>query len=468
MGDIAAGLSRGDRGSGRAADREPFERATDVDLRPTSECCIAEPLPGPRPRQRDRRFTQPGLIPARTRLGRYEILGELARGGMGQVLAGWDPKLKRAVALKVLVEPANAEYAARFVREARLSARLEHPNLVPVHDVGRTPEGRLYLVMKRVEGESLEQILLRLGANPLASDASSSRRRLLLAFAQICRAVDFAHSRGVLHRDIKPANIMLGNFGEALLLDWGLAREVGEPDVEEPDVALTNPRAILGTPGYLSPEQLLQDDAPQATADIWGLGAVLYEILTLRKAFDGERIMDILQATTRLPQDPRDCGPVCDELAELCMHALDPDPEARPQRAGEVAEAIEAALARGLRSSATIRDLDTASQACVKLEQLCDRGHLRESPLPPGAAAAERVRLYGAVQGACERVLGDPAGIGEARRILARAELSRFRIAVEEGARGQLPFLAERIRALDRDGRYEDWLAEALAATTGG
>ncbi len=408
--------------------------------------------------QHDRRFTQPGLRPARRRLGRYEILGEIARGGMGQVLAGWDPKLRRSVALKVLVEPDNPDHAERFVREARLSARLEHPNLVPVHDVGRTADGRIFLVMKRVEGESLEQILLRHAANPLASDASSSRRRLLLAFAQICRAMDFAHARGVIHRDIKPANIMLGSFGEALLLDWGLARQLGQDDDDdEAELELTNPEALLGTPGYLCPEQLLSDNAPQPAADIWGLGAVLYEILALRKAFTGCSLLKVLEATTKPPADPRDWGPVSDQLADICMRALQPDPDARPQRAGEIAEAVEAALARGLRSSATTRDLQAARMACAKLESLGDAEN-------DDAKRAEQVRLYGAIQAACERVMGDRAGVSEARRLLARAELSRFHIAREDGATGELPFLAERIRALDRDGRYEEWLDAALEA----
>jgi eukaryotic-like serine/threonine-protein kinase len=221
---------------------------------------------------------------------RYQLLERVARGGMGVVYAALDEMLDRRVALKVLDVPvADTEFARRLNREARVLARLEHPGIVPVHDVGTLSDGRVFYTMKFVEGERLDKHIETVTTLP-------DRLRL---FTRICDAVAFAHARGVLHRDLKPANVMVGAFGEVLVMDWGLAKilpeqpsEAGEDDPEAtilhaPKAAdlpsgatqatqVTGQGTVLGTPGYMSPEQARGDVAHvDERSDIFSLGAVL-------------------------------------------------------------------------------------------------------------------------------------------------------------------------------------------------
>src|SRR5258708_4818639 len=221
---------------------------------------------------------------------RYQLLEHVARGGMGVVYAALDETLDRRVALKVLDVPAaNGDLARRLNREARVLARLEHPGIVPVHDVGTLADGRVFYTMKFVEGQRLDKHIESVPSLP-------DRLRL---FLRICDAVAFAHARGVLHRDLKPANVMVGAFGEVLVMDWGLAKILrdpapaetpADPDATiiqvpsaqraEPDTAqasaVTGHGTILGTPGYMSPEQARGDIAHlDQRSDIFSLGALL-------------------------------------------------------------------------------------------------------------------------------------------------------------------------------------------------
>lgn len=199
---------------------------------------------------------------------RYRLLERVARGGMGVVYAAEDEKLQRRVALKVLDAPnTDGDLANRLIREALVLARLEHPGIVPVHDVGTLADGRVFYTMKFVQGQRLDQYI---------ETVSSVTERLRL-FLRICDAVAFAHAHGVLHRDLKPANIMVGSFGEVLVMDWGLAKllreDVGQPSAvagaeatifEKPEEAsdttsaggsiVTGQGTVMGTPGYMSPE----------------------------------------------------------------------------------------------------------------------------------------------------------------------------------------------------------------------
>lgn len=231
---------------------------------------------------------------------RYRLVERVARGGMGVVYTAEDEKLERRVALKVLDVPgADGDFAARLIREARVLARLEHPGIVPVHDVGTLADGRVFYTMKFVEGSRLDKYI---------ETVASLQDRLRL-FLRICDAVAFAHARGVLHRDLKPANIMVGPFGEVLVMDWGLAKilrgetqhpePLVDPDVtvfdkpgqerEESDATessvITGHGTVMGTPGYMSPEQARGEvETLDARSDIFSLGALLRFVLTQRTA----------------------------------------------------------------------------------------------------------------------------------------------------------------------------------------
>ena len=227
---------------------------------------------------------------------RYRLLERVARGGMGVVYAAEDEKLQRRVALKVLDVPgARGELANRLIREARVLAQLEHPGIVPVHEVGTLPDGRVFYTMKFVEGQRLDKFIESVPSIP-------DRLRL---FLRICDAVAFAHARNVLHRDLKPTNIMVGPFGEVLVMDWGLAkilRAGSQPGTHanDPDATIfetssppgnpndttvisvvTDHGTVMGTPGYMSPEQARGDiEHLDTRSDIFSLGALLRFLLT--------------------------------------------------------------------------------------------------------------------------------------------------------------------------------------------
>jgi predicted Ser/Thr protein kinase len=225
---------------------------------------------------------------------RYEAVGVLGRGGMSTVYRAHDRELDREVALKVMGAGSTGDgTVARLRNEARVLARLEHPGLVPVHDMGTLPDGRLFYVMRLVRGQRLDE----------HARQERSLPALLRLFERVCEAVAFAHAQGVLHRDLKPANVMVGPFGEVLVLDWGLAKQVGEP-LEEPAPIPPRPAAgaaaplppaladaptrtqrgtVLGTPGYMAPEQARGEvDRLDQRADVFALGALLRFLLQAR------------------------------------------------------------------------------------------------------------------------------------------------------------------------------------------
>jgi serine/threonine protein kinase len=213
---------------------------------------------------------------------RYELVEKIGQGGMGTVYLARDRELDRPVALKVLhVLPRETQAEARLVQEARIIARLEHPGIVPVHDCGVLPDGRFYYAMKMVRGQRLD--------DPAACPAGLAER--LRIFQKICDAVAFAHAHGIIHRDLKPQNIMLGPFGEVLVMDWGVAKEAACPQpqpLRPSDNGNAGNRAqtlhgtVLGTPGYMAPEQARGDLDVDARCDVYALGGILYFLLTRR------------------------------------------------------------------------------------------------------------------------------------------------------------------------------------------
>lgn len=289
---------------------------------------------------------------------RYEVRKTLGAGGMGEVTLCRDLRIGRDVALKAQLGATSrdAVMAGRFLREARIQGQLEHPVVVPVYDLATRDDGRAFFTMKRVRGLALDAILAGLACNDPEITGKYSRRRLLSALAQVCLAVEFAHARGVIHRDIKPANIMLGDFGEVHLLDWGIAKvqDGPEPAVNPSESAAMSCPAlggatahgtVLGTPGYMSPEQASgRIDQIDARTDVYSLGAVLFELLALEPLHRGRTAQEFLvSAMTGAEASPtrRGASDVPPELDVLCVRATQLDPASRCASAREMADAIE-------------------------------------------------------------------------------------------------------------------------------
>ncbi|EYF03627.1 Serine/threonine-protein kinase [Chondromyces apiculatus DSM 436] len=285
---------------------------------------------------------------------RYEIRDLLGEGGMGEVFLSNDRLIGRDVAVKVIraEHMQNPEVRARFEREARVQGQLEHPAVVPVYDLGIQPNGEAFFTMKRVHGKTLEDIIDGLAEENQEIAAKYSLRKLLSAFSNVCLAIAFTHARGVLHRDLKPGNIMLGDYGEVHVLDWGLAKIMNPEDgtasiTTDPRFATkTAVGQILGTPGYMAPEQMRGDiDLQGPPTDVYALGAILFEMLTL-EPLHGRPTLQALFASTlhgadarasvRAPQ--RNIAP---ELDAICVRATAMEPAQRYPSALDMHEALE-------------------------------------------------------------------------------------------------------------------------------
>jgi serine/threonine-protein kinase len=285
--------------------------------------------------------------PARAAGSRFRVIRRHARGGLGEISLAHDAELNRQVALKEILDylADRPESRSRFLLEAEVTGRLEHPGIVPVYGMGRHTDGRPYYAMRFIEGESLGQAIAHLH-DPAAvwrgpGGWSMELRRLLGRFVAACNAVAYAHSRGVIHRDIKPANIMLGPFGETLVVDWGMAKVIGGPEaVGEDATALTaqgdrvatQPGRVLGTPAFMSPEQASGDSGRVGPAsDVYSLGATLYALLTGRSAFDDcdplVVVQKVLIGEYPAPRQVRRDAPPA--LEAVCLKAMALRPEDR-------------------------------------------------------------------------------------------------------------------------------------------
>jgi serine/threonine protein kinase len=302
---------------------------------------------------------------------RYILEKEIARGGgMGAVLRAVDCDIRREVAVKYMLDPANPEKKLRFVEEAQITGQLEHPNIVPIHELGVDAQRRMFFTMKMVRGRSLAQIIQGLRDDPQAQEKKFPLGRLLTIFVGMCHALAYAHSRRVVHRDLKPANIMIGDFGAVYVMDWGLAKVVTEPTMRGPLIAhvgafrpelpgaadphalagkiatsrdagddLTRDGAVIGTPAYMPPEQAAGDvQAIDQRSDVYALGAILYEMLTLQAPISREGgHLAVLQRVAQgaiVPPQERDpqrarAGKVPAELSAIAMKALAKNPDRR-------------------------------------------------------------------------------------------------------------------------------------------
>jgi serine/threonine protein kinase len=304
-----------------------------------------------------------GLTPAE----RFDVQQVLAQGGLGVVFLARDREIDRTVALKQIKSQwADDEAArARFLLEARVTGRLEHPGVAPVYALGADDTGRPYYAMRLIRGESLLDVIDRFhrGRGSEASPAKrmSELRKLLQRFIDVCNAVDYAHSKGVLHRDIKPSNVMLGKYGETLTVDWGLAKVIGSDE----DVALTTRMApcvaadegltttrmgaAIGTPAYMSPEQAAgRNDELTPATDVYSLGATLYQVLTGRPPHALEEDVGVMRAaaeTSFILSPLRIVAWVPRPLASICMKALAAAPQARYISARALADDVQRWLA---------------------------------------------------------------------------------------------------------------------------
>jgi serine/threonine-protein kinase len=284
---------------------------------------------------------------------RYTVRALLGEGGMGEVRLCKDARVGREVAMKVLHPGySRSDLARRFVREARVQGQLEHPAIVPVYDLGRDQAGDAYFTMKRICGNTLEAIVDAQRRGNEYFLRQFSRRRLLTAWSNVCLAVHYAHSRGVVHRDLKPSNIMLCDFGEVYVLDWGIARvggvALGAPPSPELEGAngKTGSGSVIGTPGYMAPEQIRgETETLDARTDVYALGAILFELLALEPLHRGknprELLASALQAPDARPSERAPARAIPPELDAVCVRATAPDPADRHASARELSEAIE-------------------------------------------------------------------------------------------------------------------------------
>jgi len=315
-----------------------------------------------------RQTAAPAFQP-RAREERYELGLEIARGGLGRIVEARDRNLERNVAVKLVLNDVTPEIAERFVREARLAACLDHPHIVPVYDFDEmtTADGgrRLFMSMKRIRGQDLSAVIRSISAGDGSLAGRFSRARLLSIFQNICQGIAFAHSRGIVHRDLKPSNVMIGDYGETLIVDWGLAKLAGETTRGEssPESGLARSSSeltldgqVVGTPAFMPPEQAegrrLEVDH---RSDIFALGGILYAILTGRPPFEGTSQQDVIDKVKSGRLDPpsirvsslrRDQGPAAPEsippeLDAICMRALAFRKEDRYQTATELHDDIQ-------------------------------------------------------------------------------------------------------------------------------
>ena len=405
-------------------------------------------------------------LPRLKESGRYEILGEIAQGGVGIVLKGRDVDLGRDVALKVL-RPGHVdkpELLQRFVEEAQIGGQLQHPGIVPVYELGLGRDRRPFFAMKLVKGRTLAALLAE------RKEPAADRRKFLAIFERVCQTLAYAHTRGVVHRDLKPSNVMIGPFAEVQVVDWGFAKVLAQGGVADerraarkaPDVTQiatvrsagegsdSIPGSVMGTPAYMPPEQALGhvDDLDERS-DVFSLGAILCEILTGEPPYTGQDLL-VKAAQCRLEGaygKLDGCG-ADEELVGLCKRCLSPMREQRPRDAGAVAFAVQAHVAsveeRARRSAlAAIESREKAALVRARADEERALAVAARRRAEEERAAAERARDRAAL------AIAEAAAARRAKRqtlVLAAAIL----LAIGAGAGGWI--WIERDAGLRREG----------------
>jgi serine/threonine protein kinase len=276
--------------------------------------------------------------------GRFELVGELARGGMGRIMEAWDPRHERRVAIKMLLQTSD-EAARRFAREARITGRLQHPAIVPLYEAGRTPGGEPFYAMKLVDGKSL-------GAAMLECGSLEERLALLPNLVAVSDAIAYAHTRRIIHRDLKPSNVLIGAFGETIVIDWGLAKDLAAREDDATIAELTRGRPI-GTPRYMPPEQA-RGEPTDERSDVYALGALLYHLLggaapyrelSARQVLEQVRTRSPIPLASLEPRLPR-------ALVAIVARAMARDPKKRYATARELSDDLKRFTAGQLASPA--------------------------------------------------------------------------------------------------------------------
>lgn len=284
---------------------------------------------------------------------RYAMYDELGHGGVGLVYFGMDKALHRQVAVKILRKRYLKDKAAvaHFLNEAKIMARLDHPGIVPVYDIGFMGNGELFFAMERVEGKTLRQIL---DERKSSKDVQRTLHDLVAIFEKVCQTVAYAHSRGIVHRDLKPENIMVGDYDSVYVMDWGIARDLTEQkrrralhEVNGSTMDITtllDARKVKGTPKYMSPEQAVGMSNVDLRSDVFSLGLIFYEILTGRHPFEADSLRDTMHRIKQAPLPKMRSYFIPNELKSICRKTLQKLPAERYQHAGELAEDVHCSL----------------------------------------------------------------------------------------------------------------------------
>ncbi len=422
----------------------------------------------------------------------YSLRGEVGAGGVGRVLLGYDERIGREVAIKEMhanAEAMDPRIHDRFVREAQVTGRLEHPGIVPVYDLGATPNGSPFYVMRLVRGDTLSKALAGCTAD-CPEAALAKRLQLLGRFIDICEAMAYAHSRGIVHRDLKPGNIVLGGFGETIILDWGLAKIAAQPDtvsVGESRIAeaapadLTRQGAIMGTPAYMAPEQL--DPAfgdIDARTDVFALGCILYQILVGHAPLAGDAytILAQLGSPAPMPSARQAPAPIPPELVAICDKAMAKDQsgryrdaealatELRAYRDGRLVSTYVYSRAELLRRSIS-RNKTAVIAAAVAMAAIIagaglavDFGYEAHQARHAAQAAARAAK---AAQGRADAALHNITRIADRNLLHAGTLARRLNRALAEGPAGTEPgprFFADRVPVATHEAARAVWIID--------